>query len=81
METLVQSVNNFKHISNLVLFFFFLSLTRNRLLFDRKARLHLKELVISEVTNFQQKMSSFANIILMFCSLFKNTCSQELNNL
>ena len=71
METLVQSVNNFEHISHLVLVFLFSSSTMNRLLFDRKAREHSKELVISEVISevisdvneFQLKMISFTNII------------------
>ena len=53
----------------------------NRLLFAGKARVHLKESVISEVTDFQFKMSSFTNIIQRFGSLFKNTCLQELNSL
>ena len=67
METLVQSVNNFEHISHLVLVSLFSSSTMNRLLFDRKAREHSKELVISEVISdvneFQLKMISFTNII------------------
>ena len=81
METIVQSVHNFKHILHLVLVFLFLSSTMNRLLFDRKARVHLKEIVINEVTDFQLKMGSFTNIIQRFCSLLKNICSHELNNL
>ena len=50
-------------------------------MFVVKARLHLKELAISAVTDFYLKMSSFTNIIQRFRSLFKNTCLQELNNL
>ena len=74
-------MNNFKHISHLVLVFLFLSLTMNRLLFAGKARVHLKELAISEVTDFQLKMSSLTNIIQRFGSFFKKTYLQELNNL
>ena len=57
----------------------FLSLTMSKFLFDGKS--HLKELAISEVTDFQLNISSITNIIQRFSSLFKNTCLQELNNL
>ena len=53
----------------------------NKFLFDGKARVHLKELAISEVTDFQLKMSSFTNIIQRISPLFKNTFLKELNNL
>ena len=53
----------------------------NRLLFAGKARVHLKELAITEVTDSRLKMGSFTNIIQRFGSFFKNTCLQELNNL
>ena len=46
-------MNAFKHISHLVLVL--LLLTLNRLLFAGKARVHLKELAITEVTDFQLK--------------------------
>ena len=53
----------------------------NRFLFAGKARVHIKELAIREVTDFQLKLSSFTNINQRFSSPFKNTCVQELNNL
>ena len=74
-------MNNFKHISQFSLVFLFLSLTTNKLLFAGKVRVHIKELAIGEVTEFQLKLSSFTNIIQRFSSPFKNTCLQELNNL
>ena len=53
----------------------------NRLLFAGKARVHLKDLVVSKVTEFQLKISSFTNVIQRFGSIFKKTCLEELNNL
>ena len=51
----------------------------SKFLFDGK--FHLKELAISEVTDFQLNISSITNIIQRFSLLFKNTCLKELNNL